>query len=70
VPGRPGLVAILSNPTLTNRIARLQIAPSAALPATVRVKDEYPGTAVLADETSSIPIPAQSFRILTLAPAP
>jgi hypothetical protein len=69
VPGRVGLVAILSNPTLTNRIARLRIAPAAGLPTPLRVKDEYPGTAELADETSSIPLPAQSFRILTLAPA-
>jgi hypothetical protein len=69
VPGRDGLVAVLSNPTLTNRIVHLRIAASTGLPSSVRVKDEYPGTAEVPDGRSGIPIPAQSFRILTVAPA-
>jgi hypothetical protein len=62
-------VAVLSNPTLTNRIVHLRIAASTGLPSSVRVKDEYPGTAEVPDGRSGIPIPAQSFRILTVAPA-
>jgi len=68
VPGRAGLVAILSNPTLQDRTCRLKIAPAAKLPAKLRVQDEY-RTENLGDGGKDFAMAAQTFRILSLAPA-
>lgn len=70
VPKEPRVVAILSNPTLTEQVAKVKIRPEDfGLRAPLVFRDEYRGEDLKGWQGEGIRMPPESFRILNISGA-
>ena len=70
VPKEPRVVAILSNPSLTEQVAKVKIQPADfGLQAPLVFRDEYRGEDLNGWDGEGIRVPPESFRILNISGA-